>query len=280
MVGRRLDTLFPERASVADSSEDPAEVRLAVRGAGNGRLHDIRFDLAAGEIVGVAGLQGSGRSALARAICGAQPFNTGTIELDGRAVRIRSPRAAVRNGIGYVTEDRKGEGLALRQSVRDNALLVRRAAFGSRAGALGRTNQGQSNQSGTNQDRFDLGRLLRSVTLVARAPDQDVRFLSGGNQQKVVLAKWLAVRPSVLVVDEPTRGIDVGAKHAVYELLRGLARDGMAILMISSELPELIGMSDRVLVMRNGRIAGELPPGPSEEAVIALATGHEPGEAR
>ncbi|WP_199434976.1 sugar ABC transporter ATP-binding protein [Qaidamihabitans albus] len=254
MVGRPLEALFPDRAD----PEAPGEVQLALRGAGNERVHDIDLELRAGEIVGLAGLQGAGRSAVARAISGVQPFTEGTVELGGAAVRIRSPRTAVRRGVAYVTEDRKGEGLALRQSVRDNALLVRRAAFGRRS--LG---------------RLDLAALLRSVTVLARSEDQEVRRLSGGNQQKVVLAKWLAVEPKVLVVDEPTRGIDVGAKQTVYELLRGLAREGVAILMISSELPELIGMSDRVIVMHDGRIAGALPAGPSEEAVMALATGHE-----
>ncbi|MEU6646357.1 sugar ABC transporter ATP-binding protein [Saccharomonospora sp. NPDC046836] len=252
MVGRPLDALFPDRTVAGESG--PA--RLTLRAAGNARLRGISMELRAGEIVGLAGLQGAGRSAVARALSGVDPFTTGTLELDGRTLTITSPRAAVRHGIAHVTEDRKGDGLALRQSVRDNALLVRRAVFGRRLAPL------------------DLGALLRSVTLVSRGPDQEVRYLSGGNQQKVVLAKWLAVEPRVLIVDEPTRGIDVGAKKAVYDLLRGLARDGVAILMISSELPELIGMSDRVLVMHDGRIAGELPAGPTEEAVMTLATGH------
>ncbi|QFU92899.1 sugar ABC transporter ATP-binding protein [Amycolatopsis sp. YIM 10] len=253
MVGRPLDALFPDRAEEADLGE----VRLAVRGAGNERLRGIDFEVRAGEIVGLAGLQGAGRSAVARAVCGIDPFTSGTVEIDGKAARLRSPRDSVRRGIAHVTEDRKGEGLALRQSVKDNALLVRRSAFGRGLGKL------------------DLPALLKSVTVVARNEDQEVRFLSGGNQQKVVLAKWLAVEPKVLVVDEPTRGIDVGAKRAVYDLLRELAGRGVAILMISSELPELIGMSDRVLVMHEGRLAGELPAGPTEEAVMSLATGHE-----
>jgi ABC-type sugar transport system ATPase subunit len=256
MVGRPLDALYPDRTS------EPGEVRLALRGAGNGRVRDLTFEVRAGEIVGLAGLQGSGRSAIARAVWGVQPFTTGTVELDGKPVRIRNPRTAVRMGVGHVTEDRKGEGLALRQSVRDNTLLVRRAAL---RGAAARR-------------QTDLADLLKSVNVVSRGQHQEVRYLSGGNQQKVVLGKWLAVRPRVLIVDEPTRGIDVGAKQAVYRLLRDLAADGMAILMISSELPELIGMSDRILVMHEGAIAGELPAGASEEAVMGLATGHGIGE--
>ncbi|MCC8245620.1 sugar ABC transporter ATP-binding protein [Saccharothrix luteola] len=258
MVGRSLDALYPDRAT----PEDLGDVRLALRGAGNDRVRGVTFELRAGEIVGIAGLQGSGRSAIARAIWGVEPFTTGTLEVDGVARRITDPRAAVRLGIGYVTEDRKGEGLALRQSIRDNALLVRRAAL---AGGAGRR-------------RSDLGELLKSVAVVGRGEHQEVRYLSGGNQQKVVLAKWLAVGPRVLLVDEPTRGIDVGAKQAVHRLLRDLARNGVAILMISSELPELIGMSDRVLVVHEGAIAGELPAGAGEEAVMGLATGHGMGE--
>jgi ABC-type sugar transport system ATPase subunit len=247
MVGRPLDTMFPDRA------QHPGVVRLALRKAGNERLHDIDLELRAGEIVGLAGLQGAGRSAVARLVCGIDPLTTGTLELDGKPVRIGSPRAAVKHGIAHVTEDRKGEGLALRQTVHDNTLLVRRAAF--------------------RRKRVDVTRLLHSVRLVSQGAGQEVRYLSGGNQQKVVLAKWLAVQPKVLVVDEPTRGIDVGAKKVVYDLLRELAGQGVAILMISSELPELIGMSDRVLVMHDGRLAGELPAAPTEEAVMALATG-------
>nr|WP_042196278.1 sugar ABC transporter ATP-binding protein [Kibdelosporangium sp. MJ126-NF4]CEL22512.1 Ribose ABC transport system, ATP-binding protein RbsA (TC 3.A.1.2.1) [Kibdelosporangium sp. MJ126-NF4]CTQ89368.1 Ribose ABC transport system, ATP-binding protein RbsA (TC 3.A.1.2.1) [Kibdelosporangium sp. MJ126-NF4] len=247
MVGRPLDAMFPERATTRGA------VRLAVRDGGNERLHDITIDLAAGEIVGLAGLQGAGRSAVARALSGVDPLTSGEIEVDDRPARIRSPRAAIRHGIAHVTEDRKGEGLALRQTVRDNTTLVRDATFGRR--------------------RIDVETLLNSVRLVSRGADQEVRYLSGGNQQKVVLAKWLAVTPKVLIADEPTRGIDVGARKTIYELLRGLARSGVAILMISSELPELIGMSDRILVMRDGRLAGELPAGSSEESVVALAAG-------
>ncbi|NUT45702.1 MAG: sugar ABC transporter ATP-binding protein [Saccharothrix sp.] len=257
MVGRPVEALYPER------DHDAGEVRLALRGAGNVRVRDLSFDLRAGEIVGLAGLQGSGRSATARALWGVEPFTTGSVAVDGVPTRIGRPRAAVRAGIGYVTEDRKGEGLALRQSVKDNLLLVRRAAL--RGAAARRT--------------ADVGELLASVTVTARGPHQEVRYLSGGNQQKVVLGKWLAVRPKVLIVDEPTRGVDVGAKQAVHRLLRDLARRGVAILMISSELPELIGMSDRILVMHQGAVAGELPAGASEEAVMRLATGHGTGDA-
>jgi len=258
MVGRDLSALYPDRAAPADLGP----TRLRITGGANTRLRDVDLEVRAGEIVGLAGLQGSGRSAVARAVFGVEPFTAGTVELDGVPRRITGPRGAVRHGIAFVTEDRKGEGLALRQSVRDNVLLVRRSAL---RGARSRV-------------AADLTALLESVEVHARGEHQEVRYLSGGNQQKVVLAKWLAVDPKVLLVDEPTRGIDVGAKQTVHHLLRELARRGVAILMISSELPELIGMSDRVLVMHEGRPAGELPAGASEAAVVGLATGHGIGE--
>lgn len=164
-----------------------------------------------------------------------------------------SVRDGIAAGIGLVTEDRKAEGLALHQSVRDNALLVAR-----------------TRRRTTGASVLDL---LKRVRLAPPSPEKEVRYLSGGNQQKVVLAKWLTVAPKVLLFDEPTRGVDVGAKAAIHELVRELAEDGMAVLMISSELPELIGMSDRVVVLRDGRIAGHLPADSSEEAVMHLAAG-------
>ena len=156
-----------------------------------------------------------------------------------------------------ITEDRKATGLALSQSILDNALGVVRSVFPRRTGTA----------------RRQLPGLVSSLEISARGMDQEVRFLSGGNQQKVVLGRWLATEPSVVLMDEPTRGIDVGAKHSIYELMRALAAQGVAVLMVSSELPELIGMSDRILVMRDGRLAGELPAGSNEEAVMQLATG-------
>jgi ribose transport system ATP-binding protein len=255
MVGRELATYYPQRAV----PNDLGPVRLTVRGGGNGRLRGIDLRLRAGEVLGVGGLQGSGRSALARALFGASPFTTGAVVLDGVPLRLRSPRAAMRAGIAYVTEDRKGEGIVGRQSVLDNALLASRAVRSSWSGRSIRTPR--------------IRELLAAVDVRSTGEDQEIRFLSGGNQQKVVLARWLALGPKVLLFDEPTRGIDVGAKSAIHDLVRRLARDGAAVLMISSELPELLGMSDRIIVMRDGRIAGELPAGATEEDVLALAVG-------
>jgi ribose transport system ATP-binding protein len=255
MVGRELDSYMPARAS----SSELGQVRLAVRGGGNRSLDGIDLEVRAGEIVGIGGLQGAGRTELARAIFGVDPFTRGTLEIDGSVRTTRSPRDGIAAGLGFLTEDRKDEGLALGQSVRDNALLGLRSV---------------KRRSGSRSTLVE--ELTTSLELRARSLEQEVRFLSGGNQQKVVLAKWLALDPGVLLFDEPTRGIDVGAKAAIHDLMRQLARSGKAVVMISSELPELIGMSDRIVVMREGRIAGELPAGATEHEVIALAAGSDP----
>ncbi|GAA3768963.1 sugar ABC transporter ATP-binding protein [Plantactinospora mayteni] len=262
MVGRELAHYYPPRAE----ADRIGEVRLSVRDGANNRLRGIDLDLRAGEVLGVAGLQGSGRSALARAIFGAAPFTSGEVRLDGRPVRLRTARSAIRAGIAYLTEDRKGEGIAAGQSVLDNALLAGRAVFPRWAGRAART--------------VRIRDLLAAVDVRAAGDQQEIRFLSGGNQQKVVLARWLSLTPRILLFDEPTRGIDVGAKSAIHDLVRRLARDGAAVLMISSELPELLGMSDRIVVMRDGTIAGELPARATEEDVMGLATGADRAESR
>ncbi|WP_148572508.1 sugar ABC transporter ATP-binding protein [Nocardioides caldifontis] len=253
MVGRSISSFFPDPLPGTRVGEE----RLRLRGAGNGYVDGIDLTLRAGEIVGLAGLQGSGRTELVEAVFGVNPFTRGELLLDGRPVRIRSPRQAVRHRIALVTEDRKGKGLSLQQTILDNALGVVRAVLPGRTSAARRQMPG----------------VLSSLAVSARSLDQEVQFLSGGNQQKVVLARWLSIEPQVVLMDEPTRGIDVGAKHAVYELMRGLSAQGVAILMVSSELPEVIGMSDRILVMKDGRLAGELPGGSTEEDVLQVATG-------
>ncbi|MFJ7050035.1 sugar ABC transporter ATP-binding protein [Streptomyces sp. NPDC101112] len=261
MVGRELSSHYPDRAK----PRELGPVRLTVRGGGNRKLRGIDLRLRAGEVLGIGGLQGSGRSALARALFGAVPFSTGEVAVDGTPVRLRSPRAAMRAGIAYVSEDRKGEGIVAEQSVLDNALLAVRAVRAVSAVRLGRAGRGARTAR--------VRELLAAVELRAAREDQEIRFLSGGNQQKVVLARWLALAPRILLFDEPTRGIDVGARSAIHDLVRRLARDGAAVLMVSSELPELLGMSDRIIVMHDGRIAGELSAGATEEDVVALAVG-------
>ena len=256
MVGRPISSVFPD--PLEPHGDRVGEVRLSVSGGGNTRLDGIELRVHGGEIVGLAGLQGSGRTEIAHALFGVDRFTRGEVHVDGRRVDPRSPRQAVRAGLALVTEDRKAQGLLLEQSVLANARLVLDAVLPFGSGRRARRIPG----------------LLSSLELVARGGHgQEVRYLSGGNQQKVVLAKWLATDPSVMILDEPTRGIDVGAKQAVYTLMRELAAAGVAIVLISSELPELLGMSDRLIVLDDGRIAGELPGDAGEEDVMALATG-------
>jgi ribose transport system ATP-binding protein len=253
MVGRPISSFFPDKAP----GTKVGEPRLELRDAGNGYVDGVDLTLRAGEIVGVSGLQGSGRTELLEAVFGVRPFTRGEMVLDGKPLRPRSPRRAIRAGLALVTEDRKATGLSLNQTILDNTLGVVRNVFPSRTSAVRATAPG----------------LLSSLEVAARGMDQEAQFLSGGNQQKVVLARWLATEPRVVLLDEPTRGIDVGAKHSIYELMRALAAEGIAVLMVSSELPEVIGMSDRILVMRDGRLAGELPGGSTEEEVIQVAIG-------
>ncbi|MGB3444469.1 MAG: sugar ABC transporter ATP-binding protein [Actinophytocola sp.] len=254
MVGRPITSFFPDKIP---GDQSGTNTRLRISGGGNEQLDGIDLEVRAGEIVTLAGLQGSGRTEIAHALFGVARFTRGTVEVDGKPVAPRSARAAVRAGLALVTEDRKAEGLALNQSVAANARLVLDAVLPRQSGRRARRIPG----------------ILSSLELVSRGGDQEVRFLSGGNQQKVVLAKWLATDPAVIVLDEPTRGIDVGAKQKVYTLMRELSARGVAILMISSELQEVIGMADRIVVLRDGRIAGELPEGADEEAVMRVATG-------
>jgi ABC-type sugar transport system ATPase subunit len=253
MVGRSMASFFPD----ALEGTEVGTPRLELRNAGNGYVDGVDLTLHGGEIVGVAGLQGSGRTELLEGIFGVTPFTRGTLALDGAEVAVRTPRQAIRRGLALITEDRKATGLALHQSILDNALGVVRAVFPGRTGAA----------------RGAVPGTLSTLAVSARSLAQEAQFLSGGNQQKVVLARWLAANPAVVLMDEPTRGIDVGAKHAIYEVMRSLAADGMAVLMVSSELPEVIGMSDRIVVMKDGRVAGELPGGASEEDVLTMATG-------
>jgi ABC-type sugar transport system ATPase subunit len=274
MVGRPLMDLFrPEEAErrleiLAERSPPPM---LEVRGLGRTGsaqdpsaivLEDVSFSVRSGEIVGLAGLVGSGRTEIARAIFGADEFDRGELVVDGQPIQIRSPREAIRMGIGLVPEDRKLQALVLSLAIRENlslSLLDRLSRFGfvRLAG-----------------ERALARRMVDALQVRTPSIEQKVLNLSGGNQQKVVIAKWLALHPKVLIMDEPTRGVDIGAKAEVHSLMHQLAGDGVAILMISSELPEIIYMSDRILVMRQGRIAGELArEDATQESVMALATG-------
>jgi L-arabinose transport system ATP-binding protein len=257
MVGRPISQLF-ERAH-GQSPGDESTV-LRVEGLSDSLLRDVSLEIHRGEIVGLAGLIGAGRTELAKALFGERRVDSGRVLVGGEEVRIRSPRDAIRAGLAFAPEDRKAEALVLVRSVRENTSLaildrVRRFRFV--------------------RSRLELAIVSELVgRLRVKAPSlaQEVGKLSGGNQQKVVLARWLARQPRVLILDEPTRGIDVGAKAEVYALIRSLAANGVAVLFISSELPEVLGISDRILVMREGRITGEMPAeGATEEQVLRLA---------
>jgi ABC-type sugar transport system ATPase subunit len=256
MVGRAVG-LFPKQpATVGD-------VALEVRNlSGRNGVHDVSFSVRKGEIVGLAGLIGAGRTETARLICGADPRTSGTVSIEGQALRINSPADAVRHGIGWVPEDRKQQGLILGMDVKQNTTLAVIERISRALGAID-----------ARQERAITNRYVEMLAIATPSIAKVVSTLSGGNQQKVVLAKWLTSQPKVLILDEPTRGIDVGAKAEVHALMSRLAGQGMAILMISSELPEIMGMSDRVIVMCQGRVTGEFQRHElSQEAIMSCAT--------
>ena len=258
MVGRDLAAFYPPTAEAG-----PASARLLeVKGGGNRLLDGISLALREGEIVGVAGLEGSGKTELLRAIYGDLPFERGDVRVRGRAVRLNSIRSALSAGIGLVPEDRRGEALLLRQDVRDNLLLGRRARAPLWAGA-------EAGDFAAPQ----VDRMLSEAGVRAARYDKPIRLLSGGNQQKVVIARSLASSSDVMLFAEPTRGVDVAAKAAIYETMRAYVAQGRTILFASSDLPEVLGLADRVLVMREGRIVGELGRQASEDEAMALAVG-------
>jgi len=254
MVGRTIDNLFPKLDAQV------GKVVLEVRNLTRKRVaHDVSFQLREGEIVGMAGLVGSGRSEIAQVIFGFTPAHAGSILVDGREVRITTPGQAMRYGIAYLPEDRGTQGLIRQMDLRANTSITVLRAL-SRATFINRQKETQLAHS-----------TIQQLSIRAYGPQQLVGKLSGGNQQKVVVGKWLATRPRVLIVDEPTRGIDVGAKAEIHRLMSELAQQGMAILMISSEMPEILGMSDRILVMREGRLVAEFSRAEATQENIGLA---------
>jgi len=254
MVGRPVNKLFDH------ATREPGPVVLTLRGVTTRRIRDVSFSVRAGEVVGMAGLVGAGRSETAEAIFGVDPLVSGTVFMDGVPLRLRSPADAIVAGIGFAPEDRKSQALLLKAGVETNITLcvpdlISRAGF-LRSGAAHRIARKQADD-------------LRIKTPHL---DQLVTKLSGGNQQKVVLGRWLARRPKLLILDEPTRGIDVGTKAEIYALIRHLADAGLAVLIVSSEMPELIGLSDRIVVMAGGRVVGEVARADAtEEGILALA---------
>ncbi|HXR74064.1 MAG TPA: sugar ABC transporter ATP-binding protein [Actinocrinis sp.] len=260
MVGRDLDSLYPKQD--AQIGEVALEVRRLTR---EGVFTDVSFQVRRGEIVALAGLVGAGRTEVARAVFGIDRWDAGSVQVDGRTLRPGSPSAAMSAGLALVPEDRRAQGLVMIHSIERNSTLTGVRTL-TRGGLVSRAAERSRAADWAARLELKYGRLSDAVAT-----------LSGGNQQKVVLGKWLSTAPKVLIVDEPTRGIDVGTKAQVHRLLSQLAADGVAVLMISSDLPEVLGMADRILVMHEGRLAAELPrEGATEEAVLAAATGALP----
>ena len=258
MVGRSIDQEFPKVAA------EIGDVRIACSGMNRGKkVQDVSLEVRRGEILGLTGLVGSGRTETARLLFAADKPESGTMTLDGNELRIRNPRDAISAGICLLTEDRKAQGLVLGQTILENFGLANLDSF-SRCGWIDRS-----------RERSAMLAHGDKLQIKMTGPGQVVATLSGGNQQKVVLAKWLERNAEVLLFDEPTRGIDVGAKYEIYQLMNRLAAQGKAILMISSELPEVLGMSDRVLVMHEGRIKGEITdvPNATQQDIMKLAVG-------
>jgi len=258
MVGRTLDQEFPKRKA------EIGEARLRASGLRRGTaVRGVDIEIRRGEVLGLTGLVGAGRTETARLLFAADKREAGDIELDGRPLKIKTPRNAIAAGICLLTEDRKAEGLVLSQSVQDNFGLPNLAAF-CRWGFIHRGRESEA-----------LAEHVESLQIKLADARQNADTLSGGNQQKVVLAKWLERNAEVIIFDEPTRGIDVGAKYEIYQLMNRLAAQGKAILMISSELPEVLGMSDRILVMHEGRVTGEISDveNTTQEDIMKLAVG-------
>jgi ribose transport system ATP-binding protein len=257
MIGRELHERFPAR------EVEPGAVRLQVDDlADENKIRNIDFEVRAGEVLGIAGLMGSGRSEILRALFGLKKKTSGEIRLDGATLNVRSSTDAIAAGIGFVTEDRKSQGLVLGMSVRENVTLVHLSQY-ARAGIVNSRAENEAVQQ-----------LISELHIHTRDAELEVKSLSGGNQQKVVFAKWLAKPPKVLLLDEPTRGVDVGGKAEIYQIMNRLAASGTAIVMVSSELPEVLAMSDRILVMNEGRQAAVFnAKTTSQEQIMTAASG-------
>ena len=257
MVGRELTERYPKR------NPKPGEVVLEVKNATRrGLFENVSFNVRAGEVVGFSGLMGAGRTEIMRAIFGLDKLDGGEIVLKGKKINIRRPEDAVRHGIGFITEDRKDEGLVLDFSIRENMALPNLFSFTSKGFISSR------------KEKEFVDTLVKRLQVKTQSAETPAGSLSGGNQQKVVIAKWIGIGPSLLILDEPTRGVDVGAKREIYQLINELTDRGVAIIMVSSELPEVLGMSDRIIVVHEGHIGGELTGSEAtQENIMTLATG-------
>jgi ribose transport system ATP-binding protein len=257
MVGRKLEEQYP-RIPVK-----PGRISLALQGICGAGIHDISFELKEGEILGISGLMGSGRSELMKMIYGALSRHAGTLSLYGKPIAPLSPADGLQCGIAYISEDRKGDGLVLELSVRENMSLCALPIFVGGGGYIRRADERQA-----------VGDFIRLFNIKTPTQEQLIKNLSGGNQQKVAIAKGLMTKPKVLIMDEPTRGVDVGAKKEIYQLINQFKQDGMSIILVSSEMPEVLGMSDRILVMHEGRISAEFAScDANQERLMAAAIG-------
>jgi ABC-type sugar transport system ATPase subunit len=260
MVGRKISEMFPKRNVVTDG-----EVIFEVDGlARHGLFENISFKVKKGEVFGVAGLMGAGRSEVMETVFGLRRADAGAIRIHGRQIRIKSPADGIRHGIAFITEDRQLKGLNLTASVRDNVTLVKLRDFS----LFGQILQFKKENAVVDSE-------MEKLRIKARHRNQIVRTLSGGNQQKVVLAKWLLTEPEIIILDEPTRGIDIGAKAEIYKIIAQLTERGATVIMISSELEEILGMCDRVIVLYHGRITAEFARDAfNQENIIKAAMGN------
>jgi len=263
MVGRRLDEQYPRVQTT------PEETSLTVTDLWAHGVNGATFSVQRGEILGVSGLMGSGRTELMRGIIGANPFTRGSLRLFGAPLAVKSPKDAIDAGIAYISEDRKADGLVAILSVKENMTLAALQAFSTPAGRLKHA-----------AERRAVDEFIEGFAIKTPGRNQAVGNLSGGNQQKVAIAKGLMTRPKVLILDEPTRGVDVGAKKEIYQLINTFKEEGMSIILVSSEMPEILGMSDRIIVMHEGRVTGEFPAeDATQEKLMACAVGNRETDA-
>lgn len=257
MIGREIGERYPSRD--VKIGKEVLKVKGLTR---KGTFHDVSFSVRAGEVLGVSGLMGAGRTEIMQAIFGNLSYESGTIEIDGKKVKISNPRQAMEHGIGFITEDRKTEGLMLDKSIRENISLCN----------LGRISKSFVVSKKAEKDM--VAEAIKELHIKCFGPFHECNNLSGGNQQKVVLAKWILTNPKILILDEPTRGVDIGAKKEIYSIINKLAAQGVAIIMVSSELPEVLGMSDNIMVVREGEVRGIISyEEANQERVMTLATG-------
>lgn len=262
MIGREIGERYPER------NVEPGEVVFEVKNLTHeGLFEDVSFDVHAGEVLGVAGLMGAGRTEIMQAIFGNMPHTTGELLIEGKPVSIKSPIDAMNNGLGFITEDRKTEGLMLEDSIAKNISIAN----------LGKVSKNGVLSKGNEKDL--VGKAIEELHIRCTGAEHICNNLSGGNQQKVVFSKWISTEPKILILDEPTRGVDIGAKKEIYGIINKLAANGVAIIMVSSELPEVLGMSDRIMVIHEGHVSGIIKnDNTTQEEVMILATGGSTSE--